>query len=243
MDILNRRYKAAYENCRPSNSQERELHRFLFLDIDGVLTTIRHADFLIDNDEDEYDEYEAIFDPETVANLTYIINKVSDVKIVISSTWRFKGWDWLNRMWEKRQMPGKLFSITPVLDFISFKKLMDQSDHQSTFPYGIKGLEIDEWLKQNVKREDLYYYAILDDDVYFLTHQAQYAAFCNPFNGLTKELAERVIEILHLEYEEEMNHIINIDKMPHSNNQIRHIDIDFDENEKPSLKGLGKDKR
>ena len=243
MNILRNRYKAAYERSKPSDSNERELHRFLFLDFDGVLSTIRHADFLIDHDEDEYDEFEAIFDPEGVANLTYIINKVPDLKIVISSTWRFKGWEWLNRMWEKRQMPGKLFSITPALDFICFKNLMDQSNHHSTFPYGIKGLEIDEWLKQNVNREDLYYYAILDDNIHFSTHQAQYAAFCNPCDGLTKELAKRVIEILHVEYEEEIKHIINLDKMPHSNNPIRHLDVDIDEKGRPSLRGLGKDKK
>ena len=244
MDILNNRYKAAYERSKPSDSKGRELHRFLFLDFDGVLSTIRHAEYLIDHDEDEYDEFEAIFDPEAVENLTYIISKVPDLKIVISSTWRFKGWEWLNRMWEKRQMPGKLFSITPALDFICFKNLMDQSHHHSTFPYGIKGLEIDEWLKQNEKKGDLYYYAILDDNVYFLTHQTQYAVSCNPCDGLTKELAERVIDILHLEYEEEeLNHIINLDKMPHSNDPIRHLDAVIYEDGRTNRRDLNKKMR
>ena len=43
-------------------------------------------------------------------------------------------------------------------------------------------------------------------------------ALCNVSDGLTRTIAEKVIEILNIEYEEDMkNNIINIDKMPHSN--------------------------
>lgn len=215
MDKLNNRDKAAYEK------NDRELHRFLFLEINGVLSTINHAECLIAHGEDSSDEDGAIFDPEAIANLAYIINKVPDVKIVISSSWRFKGMEWLNRLWEKRAMPGKIFSITPALERICFKDIEQQTSSYSKFSQGIGTLEIDEWLRQNVKNSDLYYYAILDDYKNYLTVQTYNAAFCDAFNGLTRSVAEKVIEILHVEYEEELkNHIINFDKMPHSNDSM-----------------------
>ena len=221
MDILNKRYKAAYEKNKHPRSDDRELHRFLFLDIDGVLSTIQHSEYLIDHNEDESDEDGAIFDPEAIANLAYIINKVPDVKIVISSSWRFKGMELMNRLWEKRALPGKIYSFTPALEHICFKDIGQKTSSHSVFPQGIKALEIDEWLRQNVKKSDLYYYAILDDYKNYLTVQTYNAAFCDAFNGLTRSVAEKVIEILHVEYEEELkNHIINFDKMPHSNDSM-----------------------
>ena len=54
MDILNKRYTEALN--RNSDEESGNPQRYLFLDIDGVLNTIRYSDYLIDHDEDEYDE-------------------------------------------------------------------------------------------------------------------------------------------------------------------------------------------
>ena len=221
MDVLNNRDKETCEKSDSPCSNDRELHRFLFLNIDGVLSTIHQSEYLIDHGEDESDEDGAIFDPEAVANLAYIINKVPDVKIVISSSWRFKGMEWLNRLWEKRAMPGKIYSITPVLERICFKDIEQQTKSQSTSSQGTEALEIDEWLRLNVKECDLYYYAILNSCNNFFTAQTRNAAFCDVYNGLTRSVAEKVIEILHIEYEDELkNNIINLDKMPYSSPSI-----------------------
>jgi hypothetical protein len=75
-------------------------------------------------------------------------------------------------------------------------------------------------LRLNVKNGDLYYYAILDDCNDYLTPQTRNAAFCDAFNGLTRSVAEKVIEILHVEYEDEISHTINFDKMPYSNDSM-----------------------
>ena len=91
MDILNNRYIEAHG--RNKHDETGELQRYLFLDIDGVLNTFRYSNYLIENDEDEVDEDGALFDPEAVNNLACIIEKVPDVKIIISSTWRLKGWE------------------------------------------------------------------------------------------------------------------------------------------------------
>lgn len=197
MDILNKRYKEVYERSKASGSTSQEIQRYMFLDIDGVLNTIRYSNYLIDHDEDDVDEDGAIFDPDAVDNLAYIIERVPDVKIIISSTWRFKGWDWMNQMWEKRKMPGRIFTFTPALDIVCFKDLINHRNSQSTFPYGVKGLEINEWLRNNVKMGDPYYYAILDDEVDYLATHSDYAVLCNPQNGLTRKKADKIIEILH----------------------------------------------
>ena len=55
MDILNNRYKEALNRKR--HAENEDLQRYLFLDIDGVLNTIRYSDYLIDHDEDEYDPF------------------------------------------------------------------------------------------------------------------------------------------------------------------------------------------
>lgn len=77
---------------------KKKMERYLFLDIDGVLNTMRYSDYLTEHDKDDTDEDGALFDPEAVANLETIIKNVPDVKIIISSTWRFKGGKWMKEL-------------------------------------------------------------------------------------------------------------------------------------------------
>ena len=172
------------------------MDRYLFLDIDGVLNTIRYNDYLIEHGEVETDEDGAIFDPEAIANLAYIVKNVPDLKIVITSTWRFKGWDWMNSLWEKRQLPGRIYSFTPALDIVCFKDLLNQKNSNSTFPYGTRGLEINEWLRLNVKKGTPHNYVILDDEIDYLAVQENCVVLCDPYKGLTKNVAERTIHLL-----------------------------------------------
>ena len=44
----------------------RELHRYLFLQFDGVLCTIRNRKYLFDNKKEKDDEFGDLFDPETI---------------------------------------------------------------------------------------------------------------------------------------------------------------------------------
>ena len=197
MDLLNKRYKEAYERAKTSDSESQELQRCLFLDIDGVLNTIRYSDYLIDHDEDECDEDGAIFDPEAVANLAYIIEKVPDVKIIISSTWRFKGWEWMNRLWEKRGLPGKIASFTPMLYIVCFIDKMRQRDTTSVYPYGTRALEINEWLRLYASNNPLSYkYVILDDFNDFLAMHQEHVIITDPYYGITKGDAARALEMI-----------------------------------------------
>ena len=72
--MLNNRYLEAWR--RNKNKEIGDVQRYLFLDIDGVLNTIRYSNYLIDNDEDEADEDGALFDPEAVNNLACIVENI-----------------------------------------------------------------------------------------------------------------------------------------------------------------------
>ena len=195
MDILNNRYKEALNRKR--HAENEDLQRYLFLDIDGVLNTIRYSDYLIDHDEDEYDEDGALFDPEAVANLAYIIEKVPDIKIIISSSWRFKGWEWMNRLWVKRQLPGTIFSFTPVLKVVCFVDKINRIDTTSVYPLGTRGLEINEWLRNNASLNPFSYkFVILDDDKDLLLRQQDNFILTDPYYGITKESVLKALEIL-----------------------------------------------
>lgn len=195
MDILNNRYIEALG--RNKHEEIRELQRYLFLDIDGVLNTMRYSDYLIDNDEDEVDEDGALFDPEAVNNLAYIIEKVPDVKIIISSTWRLKGWEWMLRLWKKRKLPGTIFSFTPVLEVVCFVDKINRKDSTSVYPYGTRALEVNEWLRLYTGQNPLSYkYVILDDFNDFLVMQQEHVIITDPIVGITKETVVKVLEKL-----------------------------------------------
>ena len=87
---------------------------FLFLDIDGVLNTEQHRAFLVANQQDLEDYYGELFDPQAVIQLERIVEETNP-KIVISSSWKEYGIDYLNEMWWYRKMPSHIFSVTPTL--------------------------------------------------------------------------------------------------------------------------------
>jgi hypothetical protein len=195
MVILKNRYIEALR--RNKHEEAGELQRYLFLDIDGVLNTIRFSNYLIDHDEDEVDEDGALFDPEAVNNLACIIEKVPDLKIIISSTWRLKGWEWMNRLWVKRQLPGAIYSFTPVLEVVCFVDKIKRKDSTSVYPYGTRALEVNEWLRLYAGQNSLSYkYVILDDFNDFLVLQQEHVIITDPNLGITKEDVVKTLELL-----------------------------------------------
>ena len=179
------------------NNSKIIMERYLFLDIDGVLNTLNYCDFLTECGDEYTDEDGAIFDPDAVENLAYIIKKIPNLKIVISSTWRHKGWDWMNRIWKKRKLPGEIYSFTPILDVVCFVDIVSEINSKSVYPYGTRGLEINEWIRLYACRDyQSYKYAIIDDEVDFLAIQGYNIVLTDPNVGITKEIAEKVIEKL-----------------------------------------------
>ena len=170
--------------------------KFLFLDIDGVLNTWRYNRQLLSAGVTGFDDNGFLFDPEAVENLRYIMES-TNACIVISSTWRFDGLQAMNKLWDDRRLPGKLIGITPHLTIAQIVNLETNEVYQK-HPSGSRGIEIDEWLRLNTnKMIEPYTYAIIDDEDDFLLHQAEQITFTNPEIGITREVADRVIEILN----------------------------------------------
>lgn len=149
------------------------MRKIIFLDIDGVLNLIPQG----------RDEFGACFHPHLVENFKRVI-EATGAEIVISSTWRMNGLQELQRMWEMRDLPGKVIDVTPVFN----------TD---------RGEEIAEWLRQNQVSN----YCIIDDDSDMLPEQMnrfvktsgnQDHEDCVDIGyGLTKICADKVIEILN----------------------------------------------
>lgn len=155
--------------------------KVIFLDIDGVLNVIPKT----------IDKWGAYFGPEDhfVKNLKTLIDQTG-AKIVISSTWRMSGLQYMKDMWADRNLPGEIIGITP-------------NHMMKTGTTLQRGKEIDEWLSKN----DVQNYVILDDDCDMEKHQMK--NFVRTFKnfkdedsvdmgyGLTNNCTKRAIEILN----------------------------------------------
>lgn len=149
--------------------------KVIFLDIDGVLQV----------NSDTRDEFGLLFHKQFEDNLSDII-KQTDAQIVISSTWKSSGVSILQKMWKKRNLPGKVIDITP-----DFKEVIAS-----------RGEEIEEWLRNNWVDS----YCIIDDTDAMLPEQLPYLVqtsknYDHSQNingyGLTRECANKVIKILN----------------------------------------------
>ena len=157
---------------------------YLFLDIDGVLNTGRYSDCLVENGLCETDADGYLFDPEAVQNLERII-EATDAKIVITSTWRYDC-D-MQALWRNRNLAGEVIGTTPTL-------LREKAIGKIKVYYGHRGMEIEAWLKDNAIAP--YKYAILDDEDDYLPHQAEHLILTDPMTGITKDIADNVINLL-----------------------------------------------
>ena len=152
--------------------------KVIFLDFDGVMNTIYYEHILSKEGKLNSDPFGAIFDPECVKNLGFIIEKTG-ADIVVSSSWKYLMTykDFLD-MWEARNLPGFVTDVTPT------PKIRRN-----------RGDEIDAWL--NECQEECQYVIIDDLDARnFNEHQLPNLLVVNPFNGLDREIAEKAIQIL-----------------------------------------------
>lgn len=150
----------------------------LFLDFDGVLNT---------GNSPYRDEFGDLFDPASVHELKRIIESANPA-IVISSSWKMLGLGTLREMWRDRGLPGRIFGITPS---DASNEMMMRGEMPSP---KLKGAEIQQWLDEH---PDYTHYVILDDeDVAQDNIQHSHLVQTNPNLGLSKEIAEAVLELL-----------------------------------------------
>ena len=165
-------------------------NKYLFLKIDGVLDTYRYREILKKYSQHFIDENGLLYDPKVILNLERII-EATDAKIVITSTWRL--YDDMKALWHSWGLAGEVVGVTSTYHPRWGKALK----RFTCILIPKQGFEVEEWLKGNATEP--YNYAILDDKDdkdYFLPHQANHLVLTNPYDGLTKEIADRVIEIL-----------------------------------------------
>ena len=150
------------------------MKKYIFLDFDGVINT--------QNDK---------FDKNAVANLRRLLVK-TDAKVVISSTWRLQGMEYIQQLWQEYHLPGEVIGLTPSCNSISFSNVDGQEEWQGL--HGCKGLEIAEWLRLNAKES--YQYIILDDEEDFLLSQREHLVKVEGSKGLDKADVRVAIQIL-----------------------------------------------
>lgn len=164
--------------------------KIVFLDIDGVLNnelwfvgsgSTRKAD-----DKKEWEL--SHFDPRCVG----LLNDITDftgAKIVVSSSWRIgRSFDDLQELLEDAGVTGGIIDRTPRLHFTGVEG----------YNYSVpRGNEIKCWMELNKdllgqsigKYDD---YVILDDDSDMLYWQRNNFFWCDPYVGLTNNLAYKV---------------------------------------------------
>ena len=171
----------------------KKLSKIIFLDFDGVLNTEYHQRQLQFEGKIWQDKHGAIFDPEAVKQLQAIVDK-THADIVIESSWKYLGLEAMQEMWQDRQLPGKVIGITPsaISDNILLSTDLDVLDSSMLH---CKGAEIASWLHENNMQEVPY--VIIDDEYVILESQLPHFILTNPYDGLTEELAMRVIGILN----------------------------------------------
>lgn len=142
--------------------------KVLFLDIDGVLNLWPKP------------QRTGIFDKTACINLEFLLNKVPDLNIVISSSWRYKG---LDKMQEILQSNG----IDPrrVTDVTGNEQSKDHKDH--------RGYQIELWLERH---PDVKNFAIVDDNTDFVPLMHKLVK-TNKYGGLTQSKVEKLIELLN----------------------------------------------
>lgn len=168
------------------------MRKIIFLDIDGVLNTERHHEYCHKNNLPNSDEYGYLFDPNSVSNLTTIVEETG-ANIVISSSWKFSGISVLLDIWNNRSLPGKVIDITP--NTVSDEHLL-HADLENMELIGYKGYEIKEWLSAQGK--NISNYVILDDEANMLSEQQDHYVQINPITGISEEDAKRAIQILNM---------------------------------------------
>jgi hypothetical protein len=145
--------------------------KIIFLDIDGVLNCqdgykeghCKYVEWT--NEHGEADHHQA-FCPWSKEWLNKLIDE-SEAKIVISSTWRHSGIEYMRKVWEMEGMSGEIIGLTP--NFIG-----DINGY--TVP---RGCEIEKWLRdngfhhinwsrevqnENIQKSGIENYLIIDDD-------------------------------------------------------------------------------
>jgi hypothetical protein len=175
--------------------------KILILDIDGVFKTENGLKTLSDNFTKpsellKKDEYDYPFCPDSIKALNEIID-ATGAKIVISSTWRGRGVDELQKIWKRKGMKGEIIDVTPYSKSRIRGKEVESWLHSKGYYYPESY-----WSSQHCEeaREkcNIETYCIVDDDWDFFILQEPHYVNTPAYYGLAGEgIKEKIIEILN----------------------------------------------
>lgn len=151
------------------------MEKYIFLDFDGVLNTPKGK-----------------FDQKAIGKLRRLLERC-DAKVIISSTWRLQGVEYIRQLWKEYYLPGEVTDLTPSCNSITFSSADGTKEWQCL--HEAKGLEIAEWLRLNAKEP--YHYVILDDEEDILFHQREHLVKVDGSKGLSKSDVREAIKILN----------------------------------------------
>lgn len=146
--------------------------RVLFLDFDGVLNLFPKP------------SRSGAFHKAACVNLEMLLNKVPDLKIVVSSSWRAFGYDAVKDILKSNGIDPRR-----VLDVLG-----DEKDEKNPNAHkgNHRGHQVECWLKKHPKVQS---FAIIDDESDFEGFKGKMVK-TNKFAGLTQANVERLMEIL-----------------------------------------------
>lgn len=151
------------------------MEKYIFLDFDGVLNTPKGK-----------------FDQKAIGKLRRLLERC-DAKVIISSTWRLQGVEYIRQLWKEYHLPGEVTDLTPSCNSITFSSADGTKEWQCL--HEAKGLEIAEWLRLNAKEP--YRYVILDDEEDILFNQREHLVKVDGSKGLDKADVRVAIQILN----------------------------------------------
>lgn len=141
--------------------------KVLFLDFDGVLNLWPAP------------SRSGVFHKESCINLEMLLNKVPDLKIVVSSAWRVYGLDAVRDILKSNGIdPRRIIDIT--------------GDEQDSNNRNHRGYQVQCWLDRNPYVKD---FAIVDDESDFENVKDKLVK-TDRFIGLTQSNVEKILEIL-----------------------------------------------
>lgn len=179
--------------------------KIIFLDIDGVLNCESayrkgHCQYFVFGDG-ENDFYQT-FDPDCKKWLNHAIEQTG-AKVVISSSWRGSGIEWMRKIWELEDMSGEIIDLTPHLYSMDGKMSIPRGLEIKTW-LGEKGFHLCSWDEERqekyIKDSGIENYVIIDDDSDMLYNQRNNFVHVLPSprnkDGFTEKHAEQTIKIL-----------------------------------------------
>jgi hypothetical protein len=141
--------------------------KVLFLDFDGVLNLWPNP------------SRTGEFSKTACINLEMLLNRVPDLKIVISSSWKAYGLDAVRDILKSNGIDPRR-----VIDITGEEQSTDERDH--------RGYQVDCWLERNLKVKS---FAIVDDQPDF-EHLKDHLVKTNKYIGLTQGNVESLMEIV-----------------------------------------------